>query len=223
MNHNYAEVQVAIAVAARASGRSAADVTLVAVTKTIPWEKCSWLYALGHRDFGENRIVEALEKEGVAPADCRWHFIGTLQNNKVRKAIGKFSLIHSVDTFELAEKISQCSLDAGVTTAILLQANTSGESSKHGLTADDWKRCYEKVVDLKGITVQGLMTMAPETDDEKIIRRCFANLRVLRDELKSLFPEEAPMNHLSMGMSHDFPLAIAEGATIVRIGTALFK
>lgn len=212
----YLRVLKEIANAAHAAGRDPKDIALIAVTKGNPWPQTSWLYDAGQRVFGENRLPEAFEKMESAPADCQWHFIGTLQTNKVRKAIGKFSLIHSVDSLELAQKLSECSLDVGIKTNILLQANTSGEASKHGLTPDAWKRCFEEVISLKGIQVQGLMTMAPLTEDLVAIQRCFAGLRYLRDALDPSLP------HLSMGMSHDFPLAIAEGATIVRIGTALF-
>ena len=212
----YQRVLKEITIAAEAAGRSHKDITLLAVTKGHSWPQTTWLYDAGQRAFGENRLTEAFEKMESAPPDCRWHFIGTLQANKVRKAIGKFALIHSVDSLELAQKISECSLEAGTKTSILLQANTSGEASKHGLSPDAWKRCFDEVITLKGIYVQGLMTMAPLTEDSAAIQRCFAGLRYLRDALDPSLP------HLSMGMSHDFPLAIAEGATLVRIGTALF-
>ncbi|MEI8365407.1 MAG: YggS family pyridoxal phosphate-dependent enzyme [Parachlamydiaceae bacterium] len=222
MNERYAKLKEAIATAAIASGRSPHEITLVAVTKTIPWNECSWLYRCGHHDFGESRVVEALQKKECAPSDCRWHLIGTLQTNKVRKAVGQFALIHSVDTIHLAEKISECSLEMEVKTKILLQVNTSGELTKHGLSPNAWRQCYEKILPLKGISIEGLMTMAPDTDDEKNIRQCFAHLRHFRDELKAISSEGAPMHHLSMGMSNDFRLAIDEGATIIRIGSLLF-
>jgi len=221
MKDDYSVVKEVIASVAKMTGRSANDITLVAVTKGISWNQCSWLYDLGQRHFGENRIAEASAKMDAAPNDCLWHFIGTLQSNKVRKIIGKFSLIHSVDSFELAEKISQCSLEQNIITKILLQANTSGEASKHGLSPEKWKRSYEKLLSLNGLIIQGLMTMAPATNDENAIHQCFASLRHLRDDLQTYTSKNAPMSDLSMGMSNDFKIAIAEGATIVRIGSAI--
>jgi pyridoxal phosphate enzyme (YggS family) len=172
------------------------------------------LYNQGCRHFAENRVDAALEKMELLPEDIQWHLIGTLQKNKVRKVIGKFALIHSVDTPELAKKISDCSLEAGLKTPILLQVNTSGEASKHGLSFEEWQKNYPEVANFEGIMIKGLMTMAPLVDDEKIIRTTFARLRELGKVLK--------LQHLSMGMSQDFPLAIAEGATLLRIGSALF-
>jgi pyridoxal phosphate enzyme (YggS family) len=150
-----------------------------------------------------------------APPDIRWHFIGHLQKKMVPKVTCPFVLIHSVDSVELAEHIAELSQKANTTTSILLQANTSGEVSKQGLTPEIWKREFEKVARLPHLKIEGLMTMAPLIDDEKIIRSCFANLRKLRGELG--------LKHLSMGMSQDFAIAIQEGATLLRIGTAIFK
>jgi pyridoxal phosphate enzyme (YggS family) len=199
---------------ARQNQRDPDSITLVAVTKGHNPDEIQPLYDLGCRHFAENRVDAALEKMEKLPKDIQWHFIGSLQKNKVRKVIGKFALIHSVDTPELAKKISDCSLEAGLKTPILLQANTSGEESKHGLTFEEWQKKYPELVKYEGIVIKGLMTMAPLIDDEKIIRDCFAKLRHLGENLK--------LQQLSMGMSHDYPLAIAEGATLLRIGSALF-
>ncbi|MEI8124678.1 MAG: YggS family pyridoxal phosphate-dependent enzyme [Parachlamydiaceae bacterium] len=222
-NDPYIILKEQITAAAQASGRLSNDITLVAVTKTIPWENCSRLYDCGQRDFGEGRLAEALKRKEVAPPDCRWHFIGTLQSNKVRKAIGQFALIHSVDTLPLARKIAQCSIEAELTTKILLQVNVSMEASKHGFSIEELKQNYEEIVSLKGISVEGLMTMAPAGATEDEARYCFASLRHFRDELKERSPPTAPMNELSMGMSQDFLQAIAEGATIVRVGSRLHQ
>jgi len=132
------------------------------------------------------------------------------------------ALIHSVDTPDLAEAISRRSAAAGVVTNILLQVNTSGESAKHGLSPQQWLKAFPHVSTLPNIAIQGLMTMAPLTDEAAIIRECFANLRLFRDELNADFPNNRPLKHLSMGMSNDFAIAIEEGATIVRIGTSIF-
>lgn len=196
-------------------------VTLVTVSKKRPLDSILEAYHQGCRDFGENRVDEALDKIDKAPNDIRWHFIGTLQTKKVPKVIGKFSLIHSVDSFKLAEKISICSQNQGVKTPILLQANTSGESSKHGLTPSEWKECFTELLNCDGIVIQGLMTMAPFTDDEQVLRRCFRGLKALRDELQEKC--HYSLEHLSMGMSNDYPIAIQEGATLVRIGTSIYE
>lgn len=197
-------------------------VTLVAVTKGRSMEDVMALYSQGQRDFGENRIQEALEKIEQAPQDCRWHLIGTLQKNKVRKAVGKFVLIHSVDSLGLLEQISKCSAEIGVTTHVLLQVNTSGETSKHGFTPQECLQEFPEILKRKNVKIEGLMTMAPLTDDEKVILTCFAALRHLKGRLNKAYPQ-ADIKHLSMGMSHDFKIALQEGATIIRVGTALFS
>lgn len=202
-------------------GRDPAEITLVVASKGYDWLQVLPAYQAGSRDFGESRIQEALPKIFEAPSDVRWHMIGTLQKNKVRKAIGKFVLIHSVDTPELAQKISECSLDVGVKTSILLEVNTSGESSKRASSKEVWERALDSLLDFPGIRIEGLMTMAPLVDDTQRIRQCFADLRLFRDHFAKRAGSE--MRHLSMGMSRDFRLAIAEGATFLRIGTALFK
>lgn len=209
-----------IEVSAIQAGRDPREIALVAVSKERSVEEIKETYFLGIRDFGENRVQEALEKMENLPNDIRWHFLGKLQKNKVNKVIGKFTLIHSVDSVELAKKISSASLEKGIRTQILLEANTSTEASKSGLSAKEWESQYRQLLDLEGIEVHGLMTMAPLTEDEGVIRHCFSELRLLRDRLQELGGEE--LSALSMGMSNDFPIAIQEGATILRIGTALF-
>lgn len=200
---------------AQACRRDPKEITLVAVSKGFPWDAVEPAYHAGCRDFGESRLQEALAKIASAPVDIRWHLIGTLQKNKVAKAVGPFCLIHSVDTPELAAKIAQCSRERGVVTPILLQVNTSGEVAKHGLSEKLWQPHLEALLQLPAIRIEGLMTMAPFVEDEKEIRSCFARLRQMRDRYGLL--------HLSMGMSHDYRIAVQEGATLLRIGTALFK
>lgn len=202
-------------------GRNPEEIRLVVVTKNHPLEEALIAYDAGCRDFGENRVQEALDKFENAPADIRWHLIGTLQKKKVSKVIGKFALIHSIDSFELAEKISQASLNAGTTTNILLQVNVSGELSKHGLSIEDWRLYVDKLFALPSLRIEGLMTMAPLTDDKELIRYTFSRLRHFRDEVQRIFGIALP--HLSMGMSHDYEIAIEEGATLLRIGTAIFE
>lgn len=220
---NYLRVLEEINNSAVKYGRDPRDIKLVVVTKNVDWSKVLPIYQLGHRDFGENKIQEFLEKTTQAPDDCLWHFIGTLQKNKVSKAIGEFTLIHSVDSLELAKKISICSSEAGITTHVLLQANTSGEQSKHGQTPQQWEASFDELLTLPSLSIDGLMTMAPITNDHQVISSCFASLRKLRDTLSSRSGAKAKLHHLSMGMSQDFPLAIAEGATLLRIGSSIFK
>lgn len=201
--------------ACRRSNRDPSEITLIAVTKYATLETIREAYNLGLRSFGESRIPTALEKMAQLPSDIDWHFIGHLQSNKVAKAIGRFAFVHSVDSLDLAKKISSASTQQGCNTAVLLQVNTSGESSKQGFTPDTCREQFLELSQLPGISLQGLMTMAPLTDDANLIRACFSRLRDLRDELK--------LRHLSMGMSQDFPIAIEEGATLLRIGSSLFQ
>ncbi|MFQ5728900.1 MAG: YggS family pyridoxal phosphate-dependent enzyme [Waddliaceae bacterium] len=219
---NFRQIQREIEDIAKKCGRDPAEITLVAVTKGHSLEHVMPAYEAGCRDFGENRVQEGLSKISHAPQDLRWHLIGTLQKNKVRKVIGTFVLIHSVDSLDLAKKLSECSQEKGIVTPILLQANTSGEKAKHGLQPEEWKNNFEKVLRLPGILVKGLMTMAPLENDEGVIRRCFSNVRELREDLQKIAGEGIKMAHLSMGMTHDYSIAIEEGATILRIGTAIF-
>ena len=215
----YLEFRNEIDLIAKKYGRNPSEITLIAVTKERPWQQAAPLYESGCRDFAENRLQEALLKISEAPPDIHWHLIGTLQSNKVAKALPLFTLIHSVDSIELVKKISFESVKQARVTRILLQANTSKELTKHGLTAEEWKRDFDQIHELPGISIEGLMTIAPFTQEEKVIRSCFANLRDLRDDLERT---GAHLPHLSMGMSNDYPYAIAEGATLLRIGTALF-
>ncbi len=193
-------------------------VIVIAVSKRRTVEEIQKLYDEGYRHFGENRLDEALEKQPQLPSDIQWHFIGSLQRKKVAKTIGHFALIHSVDSLELAQKISSSSTDQ---TRILLQVNTSGEASKHGFTPDALKTAFTQIVSLPHLQVDGLMTMAPRTDDTQSIRTCFHTLRLLRDDLQQLSGE--PLPHLSMGMTNDYPIAVEEGATLLRLGSALFS
>lgn len=192
--------------------------TLVAVSKGRTLDQIREVYAKGYRDFGENRIEEALAKMEALPKDIRWHFIGRIQSNKISKLVGHFALVHSVDRVEIAEKLARASEARGCITKVLLQVNTSGEKSKAGLKPEEWLERLDHVLSLKGISVCGLMTMAPQTDDEALIRQTFARLRQMREDLND--PRFAI---LSMGMSDDYQIAIEEGATMVRLGRALFE
>lgn len=215
--NNYHRLYKEIEDAAAMSGRSVQDILLVAVVKNHTVEEIQALYDAGCRVFGENRLQEALPKINRLPEDCSWHMIGTLQKNKVRKTVENFTMIQSVDDPELAFKVSSMSLELNRKTPILLQVNVSGEASKHGLDPERWKAAIADILALPGVSVEGLMTMAPQTKDRMFIRQCFSRLRHLRDDLPGVG------RHLSMGMSSDYKEAIAEGATILRVGSLLFN
>lgn len=203
-------------------GRDPTEIQVVAVTKGVEWQSILPLYEAGCRHFGESRIQEALPKMDHLEGDAEWHLIGTLQKNKVRLAVDHFDLIHSVDRPELATKISTYSQESNKYTRILLQVNTSGELSKHGLSIDQWTASLSAIIDLPNLSIEGLMTIAPLTNDQVVIRNCFSQLRGFRDNLQKKYGDLHPFKHLSMGMSHDYAIAIEEGATLLRIGSAIF-
>jgi PLP dependent protein len=219
---HYHQVVQNIREKAVACGRDSSEIILVAVSKTYPCESLQSVYQEGGRDFGESRVQEALEKISYLPQDCRWHLIGTLQNNKVPKVVSLFYLIHSIDTPQLAQRVSQASQMKGVTTSILLQVNTSGEKSKHGFSAEEWERSLESINQLSHLKIEGLMTMAPYTDDQRVIRSCFRKLHQLRETWSNQMKDPSAFHHLSMGMSNDYLIAIEEGATLLRVGSAIF-
>lgn len=215
---NYREVLASIDAIITSLGRKG-EVELIAVSKNQPTEKLYGLYNLGCRLFGESKVQEWFFKKEALPEDVQWHFIGTLQKNKVRKVVGEFSLIHSVDSLELAQKIAEVSLEKGMTSQILLEVNTSHERTKHGFTEEEVMLAYPEIQRLEGISVEGLMTIGPNTEDEEKVREAFRNLRKIKEKLEM---GGKPLPHLSMGMSHDFQIALEEGATLLRIGTLLF-
>jgi pyridoxal phosphate enzyme (YggS family) len=233
---NLARVRERIAAAARRAGRAPDEVTLVAVSKTHPVHKVEDAYRAGVRDFGENRVREANAKipsfrERVDSGELvRWHMIGHLQRRKARSAVVLFDMIHSVDSLRLAERINRMAEAYEKTVPVLLEVNVSGEASKHGyeLASSDGAGGHEVFVSeveqmlaLPFLRVQGLMTMAPVVAHPDQARPFFVAVRELRDDLARRFPS-AGWHHLSMGMTDDFEPAIEEGATIVRIGRAIF-
>jgi len=220
---NYLRIKQEINDICARCGRNPAEITLLCVSKGYSWEEAQSVYDAGCRDFGENRLEEAINKMALAPEHINWHFIGSLQSNKVGKVIGRFSLIHSVDSVRLAEKISQYSMASDVITPLLLQANTSGEPSKHGLSAEEWFQQFDKLLLLPNIKIEGLMTMAPFNGSVNVVRNCFKELRILKERLAEKAGTRVELKYLSMGMSNDYKIAIEEGATILRIGTAIFK
>ncbi|MFO0705695.1 MAG: YggS family pyridoxal phosphate-dependent enzyme [Nitrospira sp.] len=209
--------------AAERAGRHANSVRLVAATKTVPAERIRDGIAAGLRILGENRMQEALAKIALLQdAAVEWHFIGQLQRRKVRDAIGRFTLIHSVDSIELAEEIDRRAAAAGVTQAVLLELNIGGEASKAGFVPEGLMTRLESLNRLAHLRIRGLMAIPPPTEDAEQARPYFRRLRELRDAIEAKGMASVEMSELSMGMSHDYEVAIEEGATLVRVGTAIF-
>lgn len=216
-----AEIRANIAAAARKVGRAEDSVALLAVSKTFPVSDIMHAYADGQRLFGENRLQEAMEKMPAMPQDCEWHLIGPLQRNKVRKALEHgFSLLEAVDSRKLAEAISRIAGELGVTARILLEVNVDGEESKHGFTPAGLAEEWDSLVALPHLEIRGLMCIPAPTETPEGARPAFAALRHLAEELRARGP--LPLSELSMGMSHDYAVAVEEGATIVRVGSAIF-
>lgn len=214
-------VLASIRESAEASGRSPESVRLLAVSKTFPAEDIQEVYSAGQREFGENRVQELETKVPVLPKDIVWHLIGHLQSNKAAKAAELADWIHSVDSMKLVRKLSEAAAKNGKTLKILLEVNVSGEESKSGIRSkEELFQIAEAAAAAPGLEWKGLMTMAPAGAPPEVLKQVFAGLRSLRDELQAKFSVSLP--ELSMGMSGDYPAAIAEGATIVRIGTAVF-
>jgi PLP dependent protein len=219
---NLAAVKERMAQAARKSGREPNAVQLVAVSKTVPAERIE-VGGIEGCVLGENKVQEARDKiEALGTESYHWHFIGHLQRNKVKYIPGLFELIHSVDNSELAEEIHKHSLQYDVVTPVLIQVNISGETSKSGVKPNDLEELLDMIVSLNGISVRGLMTIPPFDPDPEKSRTHFAALRKLRDRMRSVNIENIAMDELSMGMSNDFEVAIEEGATWVRVGSAIF-
>jgi pyridoxal phosphate enzyme (YggS family) len=214
------EVQKRIADAAVLSCRKPEEIALLAVTKTFPVEIIKAAYEAGLREFGENRVQEALPKINELPRDIGWHLIGQLQTNKINKVIGKFELIHSIDSLHLAEAFSARLGDASQ--AILLEVHTSKEESKAGVAPDLTVETVEKILKLPRLKLRGLMTVGPLTDDPQKRRDAFKKLKELFETVKAKKIAGNDFSILSMGMSGDFEMAVQEGSTLVRVGSALF-
>jgi len=219
---NVAHVRSTIAEAARQAGRRPEEVTLVAVSKTMPVALVRMAYNLGVSHFGENRVQEALPKiEAFHPEGMYWHMIGHLQSNKAGKVVATFDYVQSVDSLHLARALDRYADQQGKHLPMLLQVNVSGEVSKVGIPLAEAPELARQVLALPHIEVQGLMTIAPLVENAEEVRPVFRKLRMLRDQLRIELPRCA-WQHLSMGMTDDYSIAIAEGATIVRIGRAIF-
>lgn len=220
---NFREVELGIEEACMKSGRKREDVRLIAVTKTVTPESITPLLQVGLDHFAENRWQVAREKFAMDEAEkATWHFIGTLQVNKIKYIVPRFSWIHSVDSISLGQAISAYAVRHGSVSNILVQVNISGEEQKHGIRPEDAKPIIRELVKLPGLSVRGLMTMAPNMDDVELTRPVFRGLRELLANMQQEFnPNE--FNQLSMGMSNDFSVAIEEGATMIRIGRKLMQ
>ena len=228
---NLRSVQARMAAAAARAGRDPAEISLVAVTKTQPPEVIRAAYDLGLRHLGENRVEEAEAKLGGLPDDITWHMIGHIQSRKAKRVVPLFQLVHSVDSVKLARRLDRLCSDRPDPLPILLECNVSGEENKYGFAAQAWAEdrtqhnalltVVKEIATLPNLEVQGLMTMAPIVANPEEARPVFVRLRKLRDMLSEAFPE-LDWHHLSMGMTDDFEVAIEEGASLIRVGRAIF-
>lgn len=207
------------------AGRKPEEVTLIGVSKVFPVEYAEAAFSCGLKDLGENRVQELvpkIERFGELGLEANWHLIGTLQTNKVKYIIGKTKLVHSVNTLNLAAEISKRSVNNNIITDILIQANISGEESKHGFAESELKAAIDEMNNMEGIRIRGLMTMAPIQSYEGEAQKVFERTYKVYEDLKKEIKDPAQWNVLSMGMSQDYKYAIKEGATHIRIGTAIF-
>src|SRR6476620_11586119 len=217
---NLNRVKNEIAQAAQVSGRKVTDIELIAVTKTHPTEIVREAVDAGHLVFGESKVQEARVKIPLLPSNLHWHFIGHLQKNKIRHALPLFELIHSVDSLDLAQAIDRIAQEDGLHPRILLEVNVAGEGSKFGFKATTLRAELESLLLLSRLSIEGLMCIPPLAEDAQGSRKYFIELRELRDALEQKFQVKLP--HLSMGMTNDYSVAVEEGATLVRVGTAIF-
>ena len=208
--------------ACRRAGRDAGDVTLIAVSKTKPLPMLQEAYEAGVRDFGENRVQELVEKYEALPGDIRWHMIGHLQRNKVKYLVGKVFLIHSVDSLRLAQEIQREAEKKQTEVNILVEVNVAGEESKFGSRREETLQLVKEIALLPLVHIQGLMTVAPYVENPEENRGIFANLQQLAVDIGRENIDNVNMNVLSMGMPGDYPVAVEEGATCVRVGTGIF-
>jgi pyridoxal phosphate enzyme (YggS family) len=220
---NLAAIRSRIAAAAAAAGRKSTDVSLLAVSKTFGPDHVRAAYAAGQRDFGENKVQEALQKqEATADLAIRWHLIGHLQSNKAKKAAPAFAAIHSVDSVELLRRIDAAAAEAGAAPDVYIQVDLAGEDTKFGAPEAEAGAIARAAASCRAARLKGLMLLPPWFDDPELARPYFRRLRGLRDRLIEEGIDAAQLHELSMGMSHDFEVAIQEGATLVRVGTAIF-
>jgi PLP dependent protein len=217
------EIRARIADAAARAGRSASDVRLIAVSKTFPIESVRAAYEAGQRDFGENRVQEALQKmQRSADMDICWHLIGHLQSNKARKAAEQVSLIHSIDSVDLLQRVDAAAAAVPRRLQVLVQVDLAGEATKHGARLETLPAIFEAARNCTAAELVGLMLLPPFAENGEEARPWFRRLRDHRDRLLASGIPASSLRELSMGMSHDFEVAIEEGATMIRVGTAIF-
>jgi PLP dependent protein len=217
---NLERVREQVAEAAAKVGRAVDEIQLIAISKTHDAEKVRAAYEAGQTLFGESRVQEARAKIPLLPSSLRWHFVGHLQKNKIRHALPLFELFHSVDSLALAHEMNRIADEDGMHPRVLLEINVSGEGSKFGFKPETVRAEMESLLALPRLSIEGLMTIPPLAEKAEASREFFAQLRELRAVLEKEFDVKLP--HLSMGMTNDFPIAVEEGATLVRVGTAIF-
>lgn len=222
IKENLEEVEARITRACERSGRERSEVTLISVSKTKPAEMLQEAYDAGSRDFGENKPQEIREKYPQLPTDIRWHMIGHLQRNKIKYIIDKVCMIHSVDSIRLAEAIDEEAKKHGIVMPVLIEVNVAEEESKFGVHLDKTESLIRQISELSNIQVQGLMTIAPFTENAEDNRIYFRKLRNLYVDIKDKNIDNVNMCNLSMGMTGDYEVAVEEGATMVRVGTGIF-
>ncbi|MCR5097574.1 MAG: YggS family pyridoxal phosphate-dependent enzyme [Lachnospiraceae bacterium] len=222
LEENLKKVQENIRIACEKVGRDPSEVTLIAVSKTKPVETLQEAYDLGVRVFGENKVQELDKKIDALPEDISWHMIGHLQRNKVKYIAGRVDLIHSVDSFRLAEEINIQAKKRGTVIPILIEVNVAEEDSKFGVRVEDTEELVRQVAELDGVSIRGLMTIAPYVVDSEENREIFHKIKDLSIDIAAKNIDNVSMDILSMGMTGDYMVAIEEGATMVRVGTGIF-
>ncbi len=222
LKDNLTNVEQHIKEACERSGRSLSEVCLVAVSKTKPKEMLMEVYDCGIRQFGENYVQEMVDKVESLPKDIAWHMIGHLQRNKVKYVVGRAAMIHSVDSERLAAAISEEAVKKNIVQDILVEVNVAGEENKFGVTCEDASAFIENIAQLKNIRIRGLMTSAPFVDNPEDNRKYFKQLKQLLVDINQKNIDNVCMDVLSMGMTNDYTVAVEEGATHVRVGTAIF-
>src|ERR1700730_2561345 len=220
ISENLARVSATIADLAARAGRPADSIQLVAISKTHDAGKVRAAHEAGQTLFGESRVQEARAKIPELPSNLRWHFVGHLQKNKIRHALPLFEMIHSVDSLALAQEVNRIAEEEGLHPRVLLELNVAGEGSKFGFKPETLRAEMETLLALDRLSIEGLMSIPPLAPEAEGSRKYFVKLRELRDALETEFCAKLP--HLSMGMTNDFVIAIEEGATLVRVGTAIF-
>lgn len=222
LKENVAEVQSRVEQACKRAGRDVAEVTLIAVSKTKPVTDLQEIYNAGVRDFGENKVQEMCDKMEKMPKDINWHMIGHLQRNKVKYIVGNVALIHSVDSYRLAEEINIQAKKKGIVVPILVEVNIADETTKFGVSKEDAMELVRQIASLDALSIKGLMTIAPYVVDPEENRAYFRKIKELSVDIDNQNIDNVSMDILSMGMTGDFEVAIEEGATMVRVGTGIF-